>query len=92
MNSDTPANNSTTSRAKWLPIVVICVGLVVWCLTQVAGVILGEHGQHEQFGRSDPSGFIARYKALLVAGSMAAFLGMWWLALWFRARRQRRSP
>lgn len=91
MTSDPSGSHSSKSTARWLPIVIICAILAAWSLVQMVGAVLGEYGQYEQFGRSDPSSFIARYKALLVAGSMAAFLGMWLLALWFRARRQRRS-
>lgn len=87
MASPSPQADSLVQRAARKPLLFIILALIAWCGLQVTGVLLGEYNQYDQFGRTQPSNFIARYKALIVAGSMASFLGMWLLALWFRSRR-----
>jgi membrane protein DedA with SNARE-associated domain len=69
----------TPERRKiWLPLAILGCALVIW-----AGMLA--LGAYLQPGADQPKHDWRR--AMIVAGSMAAFLGVWGLALWMRFRR-----
>jgi hypothetical protein len=67
-------------RKIWLPLAVLGVALVLWAGMLALGAFL-------QMGADQPHHDWRR--ALIVAGCMAGFLGVWALALWMRSRRPR---
>jgi hypothetical protein len=65
-------------RKMWLPMVVLVVALVAWSGMLALGAFL-------QMGADQPHHDWRR--PLIVMGCMAAFLGVWGVALWKRSRR-----
>lgn len=61
-------------RQRWLPIIVIMCGLVIWAIVHAVGAYLSGRGE------------IAVLKALLVLLSMSTFLASWGALLWYRNR------
>jgi hypothetical protein len=69
------------SRNKWLTMAILAAALVVWAGLFALGAYL-------QPGADNPERDFR--KPLIILAAMAAFLGIWGLALWFRnARRQK---
>jgi len=67
------------ARKKWLPLAILAVALIVWAGLFALGAYL------------EPGADLPRHdlrKPLVILGSMAAFLSLWGLALWARARRK----
>jgi len=70
---------STDPRRNWLPFALLAAALVVWAGLFALGAYL-------EPGADQPRHDLR--KALIVLGSMAAFLALWGVALWRRSRRQ----
>jgi hypothetical protein len=71
---------NSDERSRWRPLAILAAALILWA----GGLALGAY---LQLGADRPQHDIRR--ALIVIGCMAAFLGVWGLALWLRARRLR---
>jgi hypothetical protein len=65
-------------RTAWLPIIILAAALVVWAAFFALGAYL-------EWSAVKPRHDLR--KPLIVLGSMAAFLALWGIALWRRARR-----
>jgi len=66
------------ARRRWLPLAVLAAALLVWAGLFALGAYL------------EPGADLPRRdfrKPLIILGFMAAFLVLWGLALWARARR-----
>lgn len=81
MNGETRKTASEVSsdpgmifRQRWLPIIVIMCGLVIWAIVHAVGAYLSVRGE------------LAVLKALFVLLSMSAFLAFWGALLWYRNR------
>lgn len=67
-------------RSKWLPLMLFGLALVIWAGLFALGAYL-------ELGADSPRRDYR--KPLVVLGTMAVFLGAWWLLLWKRAGRRR---
>lgn len=70
---------ATDPRRNWLPLALIAVALAVWAGLFALGAYLQPGADHPRHDLR---------KALIVLGSMAAFLAVWGIALWRRSRRE----
>jgi membrane protein DedA with SNARE-associated domain len=69
------------TRKKWLPLGILAVVLLIWAGLFAAGAYL-------QIGADQPRHDLR--KPLIIMGCMTAFLGVWGIALWNRARKRER--
>jgi membrane protein DedA with SNARE-associated domain len=69
------------TRKKWLPLGILAVALVLWAGMFAVGAYL-------QLGADEPKHDLR--KPLIIMGGMAAFLAVWGIALWNRARKRER--
>jgi len=74
--------NSNTPKS-WLPFALLAAALVLWAGLFALGAYL-------EWGADQPRHDLR--KPLIIMASMAAFLGVWGLALWLRAWRARKKP
>jgi hypothetical protein len=68
----------TDRRKNWLPYAILAAALVIW-----AGLLA--LGSYLEWGADKPRHDLR--KPFIILGCMAAFLAVWGLALWRRARR-----
>lgn len=76
--SEIPLNDNTSK--PWLGIVLLTAALLLWAGLFAAGAYIN-------LGADRPAHDLR--KPLIILGCMAAFLTLWGVALWLRARRQR---
>jgi hypothetical protein len=69
------------SRKKWLPLAILAAALVIWAGLFAVGAYL-------QPGDDNPQRDLR--KPLIILGTMAAFLGVWGVALLVRSRQRRK--
>jgi membrane protein DedA with SNARE-associated domain len=70
-------------RKTWLPFAILAMGLIAW-----AGVFA--LGAYLEWGADQPHRDLR--KPLIIMATMAAFLGVWGIALWLRGWRSRKKP
>lgn len=73
-DSETSSDSVTGFRQRWLPIIVIMSGLVIWAVVHAVGAYRSGRGN------------LAVLKALFVLVSMSVFLASWGVLLWYRNR------
>jgi membrane protein DedA with SNARE-associated domain len=73
---------NTPPRRPWLPFAVLAVALVIWAGLFALGAYL-------EWGADRPRHDVR--KPLIILAAMAAFLGLWGLALWRHARKVRKN-
>jgi hypothetical protein len=73
---------SRDARKKWLPLAVLAAALVVWTGLLALGAYL-------ELGADQPRHDFR--KPILLLGSLSAFMALWGVALWLRARRGRQK-
>lgn len=78
MNDRNEKPNKTGQQTTWLPLAVLGGALVVWTGLLALGAYL-------ELGADKPQHDLR--KALIILGTMAAFLAFWAIALWRRAKR-----
>ena len=67
-------------QQKWLPVAMLAAALVIWAALFALGAYLESGADQPRHDYRKP---------LIILGTMTAFLAIWGVALWWRARRLR---
>jgi membrane protein DedA with SNARE-associated domain len=72
---------SASLSKTWLPLALLAAALLIWAGLFALGAYL-------EWGADQPHHDLR--KPLIILATMASFLTLWGLALWLRARRERK--